>query len=385
MVLELKRPLAVAGLIAFSLSGTAVRAEAAFDMFLKLDGIQGSSKDARHAGEIVVESVAFGLANTGSASFGGGGGAGKVQFTDISFTKKLDKSSPDVMNACMTGSHIKSATLTCRKAGGKQEDFYKVTLSDVLVSSYSLSSGGDLPTESISLNFTKVDWEYLVQRPDGSFVPGSKGSFDVKLNKGSVAGTPTPGGTSGTVAAPSRLPVLSSSISSPISSVLRTRGVSDATIFAKVSGIEGEATDARHAREIEIHSFSWGMTNSGTMAFGGGAGMGKVKFNDLTQTKSVDKASVPLMLNCAQGRRIPEVVVTFVRAGNRAQEFLKVKFSDVLVSSIQQSGAPSGDRPMESLSINFAKMEWEFFDQRPDGTLVPAGKVGYDLALNKKL
>ena len=384
MLLRLKRPLAAAGLIALSITGAAGTADAAVDIFLKLDGIPGASTDARHSGEIVVESVAFGLSNAGSVSFAGGtgAGAGTVQFTDISFTKKLDKSSHGLMNACLTGNHIKSAVLTCRKAGGKQEDFYKVTLADVLVTGYSLNSGGDLPTESVSLNFTKVDWEYFVQRPDGSMAPGSKGSFDVKLNKGSVAAAPTSGGTG---AAPTRLPVLSSSISSPISSVLRTRGVGDASIFAKASGIEGDAADARHAREIEIHSFSWGMTNSSALAAGSGAGSGRVRMNALNQTKYVDKASIPLMLNCAQGSRIPEVVVTFVRPGARAQEFLRVKLSDVLVSSIQQSGAASGDRPMESLSLNFTKIEWEFFDLRPDGTLAPAGKVGYDLALNKKL
>ncbi|PYT16357.1 MAG: type VI secretion system tube protein Hcp, partial [Acidobacteria bacterium] len=133
---------------------------AAVDYFLKLDGIEGESQDAKHKGEIDLESWSWGETQTGTMHAGGGGGAGKVQMQDFHFVMKVNKSSPKLMLACASGEHIKSATLTCRKAGKEQQEFYKITFSDVLVSSFQTGGSGQgdiLPTEQISLNFAKVE------------------------------------------------------------------------------------------------------------------------------------------------------------------------------------------------------------------------------------
>src|SRR5690348_6092500 len=98
----------------------------AVDMFLKLDGIKGESLDSKHKDEIQIESFSWGLAQTGTMSAGMGGGAGKVNVHDISVTKYVDKSSPELMLACCNGKHIPSGLLTVRKAGEKPLEYLKI-------------------------------------------------------------------------------------------------------------------------------------------------------------------------------------------------------------------------------------------------------------------
>lgn len=158
----------------------------AVDYFLKMDGIQGESQDAKHKGEIEIESFSWGLSQTGTLAFGGGAGAGKVQFQDFHFTTRVSKASPSLMLGCATGQHIKEGTLIARKAGGDQVEFIKITLSDILVSSYQSggSSGSEaLPTDQFSLNFAKVDFAYYPQRPDGTVDLAVRGGWDLKANK----------------------------------------------------------------------------------------------------------------------------------------------------------------------------------------------------------
>ena len=158
----------------------------AVDYFLKIDGIEGESKDDKHKNEIDVESWSWGETQTGASGFGGGGGAGKVSMQDFHFVMKMNKASPKLFLACATGQHIKEAKLTCRKAGGKQEEYFSVKFSDLLVSSYQTggSSGGDaIPMEQISLNYSKIETEYKPQKEDGSLDAAMKAGYDLKANK----------------------------------------------------------------------------------------------------------------------------------------------------------------------------------------------------------
>lgn len=155
----------------------------AFDAFLKIDGIPGESPDAKHKDEIQLESFSWGATQTGTMAFGGGGGSGKVAMQDFHFVMKANKASPKLLLTCATGEHIKKAVLTCRKAGKDQQDYYKVTLTDVLVSSYQAGGGGDLPTDQISLNFAKVEFEYAPQNEKGALGTAVKVGYDLKLSK----------------------------------------------------------------------------------------------------------------------------------------------------------------------------------------------------------
>jgi type VI secretion system secreted protein Hcp len=158
----------------------------ASDYLLKLEGIKGESTDAKHKDEIEIESFSWGCTNPGSFAAASGGGSGKVSFQDLHFTSRVSVASPNLMVACATGQHIKSAILTVRKAGKEQQEYYIVKLSDTLVASY--QSGGSegsnaLPVDQFSLNFAKIEFEYKSQKPDGSLGAPVKGGYDLKANK----------------------------------------------------------------------------------------------------------------------------------------------------------------------------------------------------------
>jgi type VI secretion system secreted protein Hcp len=158
---------------------------AAVDFFLKVDTIEGESTDAKHKNEIDVQSWSWGETQTGTFAGGGGGGAGKVSMQDFHFTMTVNKATPKLMLACATGQHIPKAVLTCRKAGGNQQEYMTVTMSDLLVSSYQTGgSQGDLvPVDQISLNFSKIEVEYKPQDQKGAVGSPVKVGYDLKLNK----------------------------------------------------------------------------------------------------------------------------------------------------------------------------------------------------------
>ena len=114
----------------------------ALDYFLKIDGVSGESPDAKHKGEIQLESFSWGETSPGGAGHGGGGGAGKVQMQDLVVTMVVSKASPKLMLACATGKHHKEAVLTVRKAGKDQQEYYIVKLKDVVVTSYQVGGSG---------------------------------------------------------------------------------------------------------------------------------------------------------------------------------------------------------------------------------------------------
>ena len=156
--------------------------------------------------------------------------------------------------------------------------------------------------------------------------------------------------------------------------------------FLKIEGIEGESQDHKHKNEIGLESFSWGATNSGTMAEGGGGGAGKVSMQDFHFVMKHNKASPKLMLANAGGEHIKSAIVTCRKAGKDQQEFLKIVMSDLIISSYQTGGSAHGDIiPVDQISLNFSKIEFEYKEQKPDGTLGGAVKAGWDLKANKKI
>jgi len=158
----------------------------AVDYFLKIDGVDGESQDAKHEKSIDILSWSWGESNMGSSASGGGGGAGKVDMQDFHFTMQCNKSSPVLFLKCANGEHIPSALLTCRKAGKDQQEFLKIKFTDLLVTSYQTggSSGGSvIPVEQISLNFAKIELEYKAQKKDGSLDSPVKAGWDLKKNQ----------------------------------------------------------------------------------------------------------------------------------------------------------------------------------------------------------
>jgi len=158
----------------------------AVDMFLEIKGIPGESKDHKYKDWIDVLSFSWGETQTGTHAGGGGGGAGKVSMQDFHFTMKVNKATPKLLQACASGEHIKEGTFIVRKAGKGQHDFLKIKFSDLLISSYQTgasSQGDEIPIESCSFNYSKIEYEYKEQMADGSLGGPIKAGYDLKANK----------------------------------------------------------------------------------------------------------------------------------------------------------------------------------------------------------
>jgi type VI secretion system secreted protein Hcp len=139
--------------------------------------------------------------------------------------------------------------------------------------------------------------------------------------------------------------------------------------FLKIEGIPGESQDAKHKDSIDVLSWSWGASNSGSMAYGGGGGAGKVSMQDFHFTMRVNKATPKLILAMSNGSHIPSCTLTLRKAGKEQQEFLKIKFTDVLISSYQTGGSGGEMEGSESCAFNYSKIEYEYKPQKKDGTL----------------
>ena len=157
----------------------------AVDMFLKINTVDGESRDKVHGKEIDVLSWSWGMSNGGSAHVGGGAGVGKVNVQDLGVTKYVDSSSPKLMKACCEGTHFDKATLAVRKAGGDAPvEYVVITLTEVFITSVSTggSGGDDRLTESVSLNFAKVSLDYVPQEAKGGKGTAIPFAWDIAAN-----------------------------------------------------------------------------------------------------------------------------------------------------------------------------------------------------------
>jgi len=155
--------------------------------------------------------------------------------------------------------------------------------------------------------------------------------------------------------------------------------------FLKIDGIEGESTDDKHKNEIDLESWSWGETNVGDAAQRGGMGAGKVALQDFHFVMKVNKSTPKLMEACATGEHIKKAVLTCRKAGKQQQEYLKVSLSDFIVSSYQTGGSHGEVVPVDQISLNFSKIEFEYKEQKATGELGGVVKGGWDAKANKKV
>lgn len=156
-------------------------------------------------------------------------------------------------------------------------------------------------------------------------------------------------------------------------------------IFLKLDGIDGEAQDEKHKDEIEVLSYSFGVTNAGTGGLGKGSGAAKADFSDLSITKHTDKASPGLFVACASGKHIASGTLTVRKAGGegKAVEYLKVKLTEVFVSHFSGSESGQGGIGMDSVSLNFSKIEVTYTPQGAEGGGEGDIVKSYDLKQNK--
>jgi len=161
----------------------------AVDYFMKIDNVDGESKDKKYVNWIELESWSWGASQAGTQAFGGGGGSGKVSMQDFHFTKKIDKSTFALLEHCATGKHFNSCKMIARKAGGTQQDYMVVEMKQVLVGSYNTggqgaAGGGDLPMEQVSMNFAEIEITYSIQDDKGIATRAGSFKYNQKENTG---------------------------------------------------------------------------------------------------------------------------------------------------------------------------------------------------------
>lgn len=158
--------------------------------------------------------------------------------------------------------------------------------------------------------------------------------------------------------------------------------------FLKIKDIDGETEDKEFSKHIELLSYSFGATQTGSFQYGGGGGTGKVQFQDFHFTKRCDDSTSLLFLRCCDGTHITECELKLRKpTGDGGQKlFYKVKFEDVIISSQTISGQGHGDPiPTESISFNFAKMTMEYGKQDSMGSIQPGTPRGWDQKKNAKV
>lgn len=159
-------------------------------------------------------------------------------------------------------------------------------------------------------------------------------------------------------------------------------------MFLKLEGIKGESVDEAtpsHKDEIDIISWSFGVSNPASFALGQGGQQSKPTFSDITITKFVDKATAAMLNAVATGKHFKSGQITCrkARGDNDKLEYLVVKLTDVLVTGLHQSGSGHEQYVHENVSISCAKVEFTYQGQADaDGS--PAGNFDFVYDLQKQ-
>lgn len=155
-------------------------------------------------------------------------------------------------------------------------------------------------------------------------------------------------------------------------------------MFLKINGVEGESVDNTHSKEIDINSWQWGMSQSGTTHIARGGGAGKASVRDVVITKLVDKATPTLMKYCCTGKHFDEAVLTVRKAGDKPLEYVVLTMKDVIISDLSVNGVKDSDLVTESLTFNFAEYKFVYVPQQRDGGADGRVEAGFNIATNSE-
>jgi|ERR1700674_143262 type VI secretion system secreted protein Hcp len=154
-------------------------------------------------------------------------------------------------------------------------------------------------------------------------------------------------------------------------------------MFIKIGDVEGESTDAKHGKEIDVLAWSWGMSQSGTTHMGGGGGSGKVNVQDISFTKYVDASTHALMLACCDGTHYPQALLTVRKAGKTPVEYIKITMKEVIITSLSTGGSGGEDRLTENCTLNFAEYKLEYTPQDEKGAGGATKTAAWNIASNE--
>jgi len=166
----------------------------------------------------------------------------------------------------------------------------------------------------------------------------------------------------------------------------------DAFIWFESPGVseapKGETKDktykGKHA--FEIKDFSFGVENPTTIGSAtGGAGSGKIKFNEFTIKKTTDQASPLFFKNCCVGAHYASVIIEMRKSGGSKEvsgkTFLRFKFGTVFTTKIDWSG-PGDEGPEEGITFVYGKLGVTYWPQDETGIPLALKPAGWDQVSN---
>jgi type VI secretion system secreted protein Hcp len=157
--------------------------------------------------------------------------------------------------------------------------------------------------------------------------------------------------------------------------------------FLKLEGpdLKGEARAAGHEDEIEVRSWSWGLSQAGAMHQAGSRGVGKASVQDLRLIKQVDAATPGLVQACLSGTQFQKATLVCLRAGGdgRGIPYVTIVMQRVLITALDDAGG--GEAPLENLSLNFAEVILRYTRQNADGSAGDETAIGWSIRENKRL
>jgi type VI secretion system secreted protein Hcp len=155
-------------------------------------------------------------------------------------------------------------------------------------------------------------------------------------------------------------------------------------MFMKVEGASGESKDSNHTSWTDIDSFTWGAIQPHSMNSGGGAGVGKVAFQDLNVVAKIDKCYPAVLKHCATGKHLGKVEISLCKAGGSQIEYGKIELTDVLVTSVTVSGTSSGESTVVNYSFQASKVKTQYWEQTNQGGKGAESQMGFDIKQNKE-
>ncbi|MGD8835342.1 MAG: type VI secretion system tube protein Hcp [Desulfobacteraceae bacterium] len=158
----------------------------AFDAFVQISGIEGESTDEKHPGwiEVITFDTEIRQKTSSTASSVGGGSSERADFKALTFSKLLDKASPQLALACAAGTHIDTIVIEIYRSGGERLKYTEYKLNNCLITRVvAAAEPGEFPAEIISVDFGKIVWTYTQQRRSGGTGAGQiAGGWDREKN-----------------------------------------------------------------------------------------------------------------------------------------------------------------------------------------------------------
>ena len=155
-------------------------------------------------------------------------------------------------------------------------------------------------------------------------------------------------------------------------------------MFMKVEGATGESQDSNHKGWTDIDSFTWGATQPNSMASGGGAGVGKVAFQDLCVIAKMDRCYPAVLKHCATGKHLGKVELSLCKAGGTQIEYAKIELTDVLVTSVTSNSTEAGETTTVHYAFQAAKIKTSYWEQTSQGGRGAGVDMGFDIKQNKE-